>query len=70
MIPLKIKNVWLVILISYYKIFKQNVDIQTPNDINEHEIVLGCLIFCFTFILLGLLITMIIGLLIIKLFII
>lgn len=59
MIPLKIKNVMLVVKVCYRMLFNQSV-VSMPKDIDEHETVLGCIIFgitgisLFLFILIGL----------------
>lgn len=59
MIPSKIKNVMLVVKACYYMLFSQSV-VSISKDIDEHETVLGCIIFgitgisLFLFILIGL----------------
>lgn len=56
MIPLNVKNVWLVIKACYYNTFHSNI-ISLPKDINEHECVLGCLIYAFSWIVIFITIT-------------
>lgn len=59
MIPLKIKNVMLVIKACYLMLFSKSF-VSMPKDIDEHETVIGCIIFAITgvfiflFILIGL----------------
>jgi len=59
MIPSKIKNVMLVVKACYCMLFSQSI-VSIPKDIDEHETVLGCIIFgitgvfIFLFILIGL----------------
>lgn len=59
MIQSKIKNVMLVVKACYYMLFGSSI-VSIPKDIDEHETVLGCIIFVITgvfiflFILIGL----------------
>lgn len=56
MISLNVKNVLLVTKACYYNTFHSNI-ISLPKDINEHECVLGCLIYAFSWIVVSITIT-------------
>ena len=57
---LKISNIKLVFILCYHKTFTNTI-VKIPKDINEDEVVCGCLLFYFTFIFIILLFTMLIG---------
>lgn len=59
----KINNVGLIFIALFYKTFTETI-ITIPNDIEDNEIVLGCLLFCFTIIIIMLALMMLIGYLI------
>ena len=59
----KINNVRLIFIALFYKTFTETI-ITIPNDIDDNEIVLGCLLFCFTIIIIMLALMMLIGYLI------
>lgn len=59
----KINNVGLIFVALFYKTFTETI-ITIPNDIDDNEIVLGCLLFCFTVTIIMLALVMLIGYLI------
>ena len=59
----KINNIGLIFVALFYKTFTETI-ITIPNDIDDNEIVLGSLLFCFTIIIIMLILVMLIGYLI------
>lgn len=59
----KINNIGLIFVALFYKTFTETI-VTIPNDIDDNEIVLGCLLFCFIVTIIMLTLVMLIGYLI------